>query len=658
MPPDASDRLAGLGDFLAALRLNGVPVGPGEIERLRHLFACSPCLDRAGLRSLLAALLVKTPAQRQTFDGLFAAWCPDHDADWPTDEPANARSPAATAPDARQRERDRSPFAPPRPPPPPDLWKRLLAIGAALLLLVALAWSLWPPDPPADVRIRELSVRPEPPAGQPNLDPELPDQPVERFWTWRIDDLPPAAIRVPNRLGPLPLALLGVLALALALALRWRYRREFPLITATPQAYRGFGWQPLPPPPRDDGALIDARARRQLVWNIERFVADDPTRRLDLPRTVEQSARAGGFMRFCFQPAVYERAIWFWIDRHLASPTAKEIAAQLGATLRAAGLESRLGFFTDAPQRIDWPEQPDYRPLAEEGPGRQALVAIFPDGASLRRRLEHPLHREETRRLLGALQHWPRLAFVDCSPGGDQLAALFAANDLRLEVVALPQLPDWLGAVDKPAVPAATAEDGPPAALRQWAAVVALGGGEADAATAQTLRAALALPASAWGVDAVLAAAAQPEDRRRLINWLLRSEPCDGETLRVHSLARQALTWWQARYLAADDEKRTQENPLLPWRDSLASRRWQVEHALLQLYTDPDAAADRLTELADEALRPEIEHRLREFAAADHRPADRDDDGAHIYLTWSLRRSEGDETPSPAPTRVCRGIST
>ncbi|HRF12599.1 MAG TPA: hypothetical protein PLR37_10770, partial [Candidatus Accumulibacter phosphatis] len=108
MPPDASDRLAGLGDFLAALRLNGVPVGPGEIERLRHLFACSPCLDRAGLRSLLAALLVKTPAQRQTFDGLFAAWCPDHDADWPTDEPANARSPAATAPDARQRERDRS----------------------------------------------------------------------------------------------------------------------------------------------------------------------------------------------------------------------------------------------------------------------------------------------------------------------------------------------------------------------------------------------------------------------------------------------------------------------------------------------------------------------------------------------------------------------
>jgi uncharacterized protein with von Willebrand factor type A (vWA) domain len=43
-------------------------------------------LDRAGLKTLLGALLIKTPAQRQTFEGLFAAWCPDHDADWP--EPA------------------------------------------------------------------------------------------------------------------------------------------------------------------------------------------------------------------------------------------------------------------------------------------------------------------------------------------------------------------------------------------------------------------------------------------------------------------------------------------------------------------------------------------------------------------------------------------
>ena len=162
---------------------------------------------------------------------------------------------------------------------------------------------------------------------------------------------------------------------------------------------------------------------------------------------MDQTAQAGGFVRLCFQSAVYERAIWFWLDRHLESRTPREIAARLSATLRSAGLDARQGLFTDAPHRVDWPEQPGYRPVAEEGQGRQAQVAIFCDGAGLRRQLDHPLHREETRRLLGGLQHWPRLCFVDCSTSGDQLAALFAAYRLRLDVVALAQLPDWLGGV-------------------------------------------------------------------------------------------------------------------------------------------------------------------------------------------------------------------
>lgn len=406
------------------------------------------------------------------------------------------------------------------------------------------------------------------------------------------------------------------------------------MIQAKPQPYRGFGWQPLPPPPRDDGALIDARARRQLVWNIERFVADDPTRRLNLAKTVDQTARAGGFVRFCFEPAVYERAIWFWLDRHLASRTPREIAARLSETLRAAGLEARQGFFTDVPLRVDWPEQLGYRPVAEEGQGRQAQVMIFCDGAGLRRRLDHPLYREKTRRLLNGLQHWPRLCFVDCSTSGDQLAALFAAYRFRLEVVGLAQLPDWLGGVEAEAPLAAPADEGLFGPARQWAAVVALGGGQADAATAHTLRAVLGLAASPWNIDRILIESPRPESRRRLINWLLRGEPLNDDLPRSGSLARRALDWWRARHEEADRDKQAQENPLLPWQNSLASRRWQVEHALLRLYTEPEAAAARLTELADAELQAEIHDRLGEFAAADHRPTDRDDDGARIYLTW------------------------
>ncbi|WP_273703163.1 formylglycine-generating enzyme family protein [Candidatus Accumulibacter vicinus] len=43
-------------------------------------------------------------------------------------------------------------------------------------------------------------------------------------------------------------------------------------------------------------------------------------------------------------------------------------------------------------------------------------------------------------------------------------------------------------------------------------------------------------------------------------------------------------------------------------------------------------------------MRSEIAHRLGEFAAADHRPADRDDDGARVYLTWRF-------ADQPATTR-------
>jgi len=232
------------------------------------------------------------------------------------------------------------------------------------------------------------------------------------------------------------------------------------------------------------------------VWNIERFVADDPTRHLNLARTVDRTAKSGGFVRLCFQSAVYERAIWFWLDRHLESRTPREIAARLGAILRAAGLDARQGSFTDVLHRVDWPEQPDYRPVAEEGQGRQAQVAVFCDGAGLRRQLDHPLYRDETRRLLNGLQHWPRLCFVACSPSGDQLAALFERDRFRLDVVALAQLPDWLGGVAAEEPIAAPADEGLFGPDRQWAAGVTLGGGQADAAAAHTLRVTLNLPAN------------------------------------------------------------------------------------------------------------------------------------------------------------------
>ena len=707
-----SDRLAELGDFLAALRSGGVPVGPGEVDRLRHLFARQPQLDRNGLKTLLGALLVKTPAQRQTFEALFAAWCPERAADWPpiaeaaaaaapdgapetaAGQAASARRPAVAAPEStaestaesapgRQPQASAtaaiapSPFARPTPAPRSPLRKWSLLAGAMLLVGGLLAYLFWPSAPPMLAPQASAEAWQGPPPESRQADPELPDQPVAEVWAWFLDDLQPAALRVAPRLGPLPLALLGGSALLLALALCWRYRQRFPRIVAAAPARDGFAWQPLPPPARDDDSRIDARARRQLVWNVGRFVAEDPTRRLDLPQTVARTARAGGFVQLCLQAAVYERAIWFWLDRHLASPSAQQIAAQLASTLRAAGLESREGWFSDTPQRIDWPAEPGYRPLAEEAAGRQAQVAIFSAGDGLRRQIEHALARADTLRLLRALQQWPRLCFVDCSSDGEQLAALFAAHGLRLEVVRPAELTAWLGGTPG-AAPASAAPAPLLGATRQWAAALALGGGNADAASAQTLRAVLGIAASAWDVDRVVAAVADPAERRRLINWLLRSEPLAGEMPGKSSLAWRALAWWQQRYAEADHVNAAQENPLLPWRDSPAQRRWQLEYALLQLYAEPESAADCLTALAGNELpgarraaladasldgpldrshgpahddlhddlrndlREEIRARLREFSAADPcfagRPENFAADSPPIRLTWRLAK--------------------
>jgi len=73
-------------------------------------------------------------------------------------------------------------------------------------------------------------------------------------------------------------------------------------------------------------------------------------------------------------------------------------------------------------------------------------VIIFSDGEGLARRLDNPLYRYATERLLRDLRRWPRLCFIDCSPTSARLAPLLAPYGL--ETIALADLPYWLGGVE------------------------------------------------------------------------------------------------------------------------------------------------------------------------------------------------------------------
>jgi hypothetical protein len=204
-----------------------------------------------------------------------------------------------------------------------------------------------------------------------------------------------------------------------------------------------------------------------------------------------------------------------------------------------------------------------------------------------------------------------------------------------LETITLAELPHWLGGIETRAPLAVPLGADLYGDARVWAAAVALGGTQGETASAQSLRVALRLNVSPWLVDQVLAEVQHPGTRHRLMNWLLRCEPLGDNGLpQPGSLVRRVLDWWQQRYAVAAQRMQVQENPLLPWHDSLASRRWQMEQALLSLYCEPERAAQRLAQLADDALRDEIHERLAAYAAADHRPDGRGDDSAYVYCTW------------------------
>jgi hypothetical protein len=66
MPAQALHHLADISDFLAALRVHGIPVGPAEIERLGRLFALEPVLHREALKTLLSTLFIKKNPRNNT----------------------------------------------------------------------------------------------------------------------------------------------------------------------------------------------------------------------------------------------------------------------------------------------------------------------------------------------------------------------------------------------------------------------------------------------------------------------------------------------------------------------------------------------------------------------------------------------------------------
>ena len=86
--------IADLDTFLAALRLEGITVGPRERVWLQHALQLTPAPERLDFKAMLACALIKHQGRRERFEALFDTWYPPE----PDDAERVERPPEMQAP--------------------------------------------------------------------------------------------------------------------------------------------------------------------------------------------------------------------------------------------------------------------------------------------------------------------------------------------------------------------------------------------------------------------------------------------------------------------------------------------------------------------------------------------------------------------------------
>ncbi|MCP4657708.1 MAG: formylglycine-generating enzyme family protein [bacterium] len=367
--------------------------------------------------------------------------------------------------------------------------------------------------------------------------------------------------------------------------------------------------------------LLDSREEEALVWGIGCFVADEPTRRLDLPATVRATARAGGIPRLRFHQARYHREVWLWLDAAADEPAILRLANEIETSLKAHGLPVERARFRGIPERLIAATGEVFAPREVDERREVALVAVLTDGRVLSRQYAADDRRVHVDALLRLLSRWPRLWLVDFSDGTNDLPVIAARHDL--EVVAPRELAAVLGSAAAPfsARPAAKVPARHDDAA--WAAACALAPASVDEATAFELRRRLGLRTSPWALRSMRAAAPGPPGRlewpaarrARLVNWLRDVEGEAGGGLAAESLLSRALDFWDERY-ESEERRRAHNDAAVPWRDTPAQQHLAMERALVRLWRHARDAVRELYALYQGSFQQMIRCQLGALAPA------------------------------------------
>ena len=609
-----------LESLLLALREAGLPVGVAEIGQLRQVFSLQPDVagdeldqTRRRLKVWLRALLVKSPQDRATFERICDRWL------------------ARAEQDLQFRTLPESPPAPSLPtssrpqPPIPERDRRGWQAAAALLALVSVlvvAW-LYQPKLPTPPVTQPPVVESQPP---PTTPPKTPAEIRQRTFSSPVATLtvvPSPAIWT----GWFPLVL-GGLALAGAGGL-WRYQRRRSWLPepATAPIREGPPRVFPQPPPLSGPQLLDARQQESLVWGIGRFIAEEPSRKLDLSATVAATARRGGLLEIRFQRASYQREVWLWLDEAAEDTTLVRLADEVETTLKAYGLVVERVLFRGIPEYLVAATGAGFAPREIDERRDLALVAVLTDGRILTRQYAADDRRVRIDALLRDLSHWPQLAFVDFSAGANRLAWILGRHELAR--IAPTELAAFLGNDQTATVsPRELPRDN-----RVWAAACALAPASVDEDTALALRQRLGLATSPWALRALRAEAPGPagrlqwSDARRipLLNWLREAEAAVAAGgIAPKSLLDRALRFWEDIY-----QRELEKQERGGGEDTPAHQHLRMEYSLVLLWRQPSTVIEALYALYRQGrLQEVIRQQLERLAPLDTVTKN------HIRLPW------------------------
>ncbi|MCH9697038.1 MAG: hypothetical protein K0U68_02955, partial [Gammaproteobacteria bacterium] len=619
--------------FLTHIRLSGIAVGITELQRLQSVFSRTPVLSRPQLCELFCVLLANSEEQRRTIRRIYEQLIP-FDAFVKTNNQQNQVSVQQQADDLpvdqknegiNDSENDQK-----KPRKPLNVFRTgmisLLTIGLLFLIVILIQ-----PIPTAPNNKPEI---PKP----TKENPKTTDQVIKHtpklqktIKLWKPE------ITITNHplshylLAPLLLLFgsgLGFFWLLHQAKLRSRIRQpKPPVMSAKCQFY-------LPPiQDSQDYFLLNGDERREMTWGIQHVITDIPLSRLDIARSVRETARSG-LPSVHFQPATQLREIWLWQDQASENRDLSRLADEIINTLLQSNLDVQRGYFHGFPDHVRDSQGSNIWSLKDPQPQNQPIILILLDTDSLN--AMDAMNLPHSHQLLQQLSDWDALCMVDCSqqPGTlSQLLKPYALNNVIPR-----QASAWLarqGVVESSelVIPEYKLDD-----LHHWALACSLPQRSLMIGEIRALHDAMQLDC-AWQLSKLQQGYARPagtgldfsqqrHKHLRQFTELIQTQP---------ALARQAVQFWLRRYAEIDNRLLQQQSAKKPWKNSPQQHALHLETALLQLWlpeTLPQAAQQLHDLHCHQELRKTVKQHLAQYTFLDWPVNHSEDQSKHGYDQW------------------------